>query len=85
MFLFLVRQVDLIIRVGKKRAIYIPKNIAEELGIEEGDKMILEVVSSKIVLTPIKTKSKQEFWGEASEEEVEEAGEEITRRVIEGR
>ncbi len=31
------------IRVGKKRTIAIPKNIAEALGIDEGSKPVLEV------------------------------------------
>ena len=31
------------IRVGKKRTIVIPKNIAEALGIDEGSKPVLEV------------------------------------------
>ena len=75
---------SLIIRVGRKRAIYIPKNVAEELGVEEGDRMILEIVGDKIVLTPVKPRGKQEIWGKVSVKEVEEVGEEITGEVIEG-
>ena len=82
---YLVGQVGLVIRVGRKKAIYIPKSVAEELGIEEGDKLILEVVNGKIVLTPVKPKGVREFWGEISVREVEEVGEEITEEVTEGR
>ncbi len=71
-----------IVQVGKKRAIYIPKHIAKEMGINEGDKMILEVKDGKIILTHIKKVRGNVFWGEVSIEEVEEVGEEITRDTI---
>lgn len=70
-----------VIRVGKKRMIYIPKDIAEKLGVKEGDKMILEVIGDRIVLTPVKSRVEQGFWGEVSAKEVEEVGEEITREI----
>jgi len=84
-FLFLVCQVSLVVRVGRKRAIYIPRSVAEELGIGEGDKMVLEVVDGKIVLTPVKLGGRREFWGEVSVKEVEEVGEEITKGITGGR
>lgn len=71
-----------VIQVGKKRAIYIPKHIAEELGINVGDKLILEVKDGKIILTHIKKVEKNVFWGEVTIEEVEKVGEEITRDLI---
>jgi len=74
--------VSQIVQIGRKRAIYIPKNVAEKLGLKEGDKVILDVVDDKIVLTPIKTHVEQEFWGEVDVEEVEKTGEEITKRAL---
>ena len=71
-----------VIKVGKKRAIYIPKHIAEELGINVGDKLIQEVKDGKIILTHIKKVEKNVFWGEVTIEEVEKVGEEITRDLI---
>ena len=68
-----------IVRIGRKLAIYIPKDVAESLELREGDSMILEVIDGKIVLTPVKPVKRHEFWGE-----VEEVGEEITRKVTEG-
>ncbi len=44
---------SLMIRVGRKRIIVIPKQIASELGIEEGDKLLLIVDDNKIILKPI--------------------------------
>jgi len=81
---FLVRQVGLVVRVGRKRAIYIPKSVAEELGLKEGDRILLEVVDGKIVLTPVKLRGVRRFWGEVSVVEVEEVGEEVTKEVTEG-
>jgi len=77
-----VKQVSQIVQIGKRRAIYIPKNIAEKLGLKEGDKVVLDVINNKIVLTPIKTGAEQEFWGEVDIEEVEKTGEEITKRAL---
>ena len=75
---------SLVVRVGRKRAIYIPRSVAEELGVREGDKMVLEVVDGKIVLTPVKPRGVKRFWGEVSVKEVEEVGEEITKEITEG-
>ncbi len=72
-----------IIRVGKKRVIYIPKDIAEKLDVKEGDKMILEITGDKMILTPVKSRLPHGFWGEVSVEEVEEVGEAITKGVVE--
>jgi len=78
---YLVILIMQIIQVGKRRAIYIPKQVADELGIEEGDKLILEVKNGKIILTHVKPVEKNIFWSEVSVGEVEEVGEEITRDI----
>ena len=41
------------IRVGKRRTITIPKNIADALGITEGSKLKLEVSGDHIILKPV--------------------------------
>ncbi len=43
----------LVVRVGKKRTIVIPKKIAEALGIDEGSKLLLELRDNNIVLKPL--------------------------------
>ena len=40
------------IRVGKRRTIVIPKNIAEKLGIDEGSILRMEVSGESIILKP---------------------------------
>jgi len=42
------------VRIGKRRTLVIPKNIAEKLGIKEGDKIKITVVGDKLVLLPIR-------------------------------
>jgi len=41
-------------RIGKKRTLVIPRNIAEKLGIKEGDKTKITVMEDKLVLQPIR-------------------------------
>ena len=71
-----------IIRIGRRMAVYIPKDIAERLGLAEGDRMVLQLVNGRLVLTPIKPPRVQEAWGEVSMKEVEEVGEELTRKTV---
>jgi len=40
------------VKVGKRRTVVIPKKIAEELGVEEGMFMRVEIDGEKIVLKP---------------------------------
>ena len=72
-----------IIRIGRRMAVYIPKDVAKRLGLEEGEKMVLQLVDGKLVLTPIKPPRMQKAWGEVSMEEVEEVGKELTRKTVE--
>lgn len=41
------------VRVGRSRAVPIPKSIAEALGIGEGSRLLLELEGDRIVLRPI--------------------------------
>jgi antitoxin MazE len=42
-----------VIRLSKKNTIYIPKDIAEQVGVREGDLLEIRVENGRIVLTPI--------------------------------
>lgn len=71
------------IQVGKKNAVYIPKRVAEIVGITEGDKLILEVRSDGILLKPVKQGiTIPKPWTEVSPEEVEEVGIEISKKIL---
>ncbi len=74
--------VSKVVQVGRKRATYIPKEIPDKLGLKEGDKVILEVINDKLVLTPISAGSESMFWGEVGIKEVEEIDKEITNKVL---
>ncbi len=41
------------VRVGKRRTIVIPKDIAKALGIDEGSRLKLEVRGDSIILKPV--------------------------------
>jgi len=43
-----------VLKVGKKGVIVLPKAFRERMGIEEGDKVLVEVVGDTIVLKPLK-------------------------------
>jgi len=73
---------DQIIQIRKRRAIYIPKEVSDRLGLKEGDKMVLEVRNGRIILTPLKPLDTGRYWAEIGYEEVERVGEEITRSIV---
>ena len=70
------------IQVGKKYAIYLPKKIVEEKGIREGDILIAQTKGKELILKRVETKLKiVKPWSKIKPEEVEEVGEEITRKI----
>jgi len=44
----------LLISIGKKYTIYLPKLVVNTLGIKEGDKVILKVSEGRIIIEPLK-------------------------------
>ncbi len=66
--------------MSRKLAIYIPKAVAEQLNISEGDKLLLEVRDGKIILGPIpKLIARRRYWSETTVEEVEAESEELIK------
>lgn len=77
---------QVILRVGKKGAIYLPKRIMEELGIEPGDVLILKITEgNKAVLEfipdPLTLAIKSRKWTEITVEEFEKESEEEQREL----
>jgi len=71
------------IQVGKKYAIYLPKKIVEEVGIKEGDVLIVQVKGKDLVLKRVERELKiAKPWAKVKAGEVEEVGEEITRKIL---
>ena len=62
-----------IIRVGKRNAVYLPKEVVERLNLKEGDKLILALNGDRIELIPIR--KPEGYWAEVDQEEVERVGE----------
>ena len=65
-----------IIRIGRRNAVYLPKEVMERLNLKEGDKLILVVNGDKIELTPVR--KPEGYWAEIDPEEVEKVGEELS-------
>ncbi len=69
-----------VVRVSKKLTIYIPKTVAEQLNISEGDKLLLEVRDGKIILGPVpKLVARRRYWSESTVEEIETESEELIK------
>lgn len=79
---YLVNLMRMKVKVGKKYAIYLPKSIVEELDIREGDYILLTVRRGEILLKPIKRAVPIKPWATITFEEVEEVGEELSKRIL---
>lgn len=71
---------QVVLRVGKKGAIYLPKRVMEELGIEPGDVLVMRVTKgNKLVLEfvpdPLTLAIKSRKWARTSVEDFEEESE----------
>jgi len=66
-------------RVGKKRAIYLPKRFLKILGLKEGDLVIVKVEGKRIVIEkapdPLLLAITREKWASTTIEEFEEESE----------
>ncbi len=75
--------VSLIVQIGKKYAIYLPKKVVEKLGVREGDIFLLEVKDGDIILKHISRElPRVRYWSKVTPREFEEIGEEISRRIL---
>jgi len=76
--------VNLVSRVSKKHAIYLPKKIVKELGISEGDKVLIDIEEGKIIIKPVKKFLKKvDYWSKITIGEIESEGEKITKEAEE--
>jgi looped-hinge helix DNA binding domain, AbrB family len=69
------------VRIGKKNMVYIPKELADAVGVREDDAMLVKVSSGKIELIPM-GKTEGEYWAEVTLEEIESVGEELSERTL---
>ena len=76
----MVSLVSLVSRIGRKYTIYLPKKVVEELGISEGDPIIISVRDNKIIIRPVRRfLRKKKYWSRTTAGEVEKNSEEITQ------
>ena len=68
--------------IGKKYAIYIPRKIAKQLNLKEGDKVLISVQEDKIIIKPLKRLFiKRKYWSETSLWEIEQESEELSKMI----
>lgn len=62
-------------KVGKKGAIYLPKHLMEQLGIQEGDRVAIRVEKNRLILEiipdPFTLAIKTKKWAKTTVEEFE--------------
>jgi antitoxin MazE len=71
-----------IIQIKKRNTIYLPKEIVEKMNIKEGDRLLVEAGEGGILLKPVKKLKVEGYWSEITPEEIEEVGEETTKRLL---
>jgi len=66
-------------RVGRKHTLYLPKEVVRELGIREGDRVIMRVEGGRLVLEfvsdPLTLALRVERWAKTTVEEFERESE----------
>ncbi len=77
-------------RVGRKNTLYVPKAVAEELGLREGTpvRLVVDKKRGRLIVEPIPNPFELGLRGEAEAEvtfeELEEWSEEMQRELTEG-
>ncbi len=73
---------EMVVRLGKRRAIYLPSKVAKELEISEGDPLILRIEEGRIILTPLpKLLVKRRKWAKTTLEEFERESERLSEEM----
>ncbi len=67
------------LRIGKKRALYLPREILEAIGLQEGDLVVVRVENGRIVVEKVLDAfllaTKRRKWASTTVEEFEEESE----------
>ena len=74
---------QLVSKVGKRYAIYLPKKIVRELNLREGDKILITISKNgEIIIKPIKSFfTKRSYWSKTTLEELELESEDLTKMI----
>ncbi len=71
------------LRVGRKRALYLPREVLEAVGLSEGDEVVVRVEGGRIVVErapdPFLFAAKRSKWARVTVEEFEEESEDEQR------
>ncbi len=74
---------SLIVRLGRKNAIYLPRQVVERLRLREGDKLVIELKDHEIILRllPRLFDEEVEYWSSITVEEIERESEELIKHA----
>lgn len=71
------------VRLGRKYAVYLPREVVERLGLREGDRLEVRLEDGEIVLRPVpRLLRRRRYWAEIDPGLVEEVGEELSGAAI---
>ena len=73
-------------KVGRKGAIYIPKHVCKQLGINENDRVLMKIEGNTLVLEfipdPLSLAMKIKKWTKTTVEEFEKESEELQDELL---
>ena len=76
---------QIVLRIGKKGTIYIPKSILRDMNIKEGDPVIVRIENNKLVLEiipdPLTLALKVKKWAKTTVEEFERESEKMQEEL----
>ena len=76
----------ILLRIGRKGAIYLPRKVMRKLGLNEGDYLLLRVKDSRIILDiisdPFLLTVKSKKWAKTTVEEFEKESEQIQEKIL---
>jgi len=76
---------QIVLRIGKKGTIYIPKSILRDMNIKEGDPVIARIENNKLVLEiipdPLTLALKVKKWAKTTVEEFERESEKMQEEL----
>jgi len=60
----LIEVADILVRLSSKGQLVIPKSVREELGLEPGDQLHLEIREDRLVLEPVLRSAIDDLYGQ---------------------
>jgi len=76
----------ILLRIGRKGAIYLPRKVMRKLGLNEGDYLLLRIKDNRIIIDiipdPFLLAVKSKKWAKTTVEEFEKESEQIQEEIL---